>query len=448
MKAGQENKITYSKALDYLNQFQFHGFRLGLERIEAILKALGNPHKAYPSIHIAGTNGKGSTCAFLSSILTQAGLKVGLYTSPHLFSLTERFQINQRNIEEQTLAELIYYIKSFVEKGFELSYFEYTTAIAMKWFAQQKVDIAIFETGLGGRLDATNVIEPEVSIITNISLDHQSYLGKTIPEIAKEKAGIIKPHRPVVSSVLTPEAAEVMEKQCMALNAPLYKIDRDFFVQSLDVMHMDYKGLEVTLNKAQLGLLGEHQAVNSSLAVVCSELLRQAGWDITLHHIKDGLAKSAWPGRGELLQGKCPVLLDGAHNMDGIIKLKKLLSGLEGLNILGSSHKKLLLWACSNEGGDKNYSGMLNKLACDFDTIIITEPPGPRNPVKIEEWQEVIEKLPKKTLVIKEWSKGLDKAVELATKKDLLGIAGSLYLVGAARKKLFDNGWEKWLLKK
>ena len=442
-----EKKMIYKEAKAYLDTFQFHGFRLGLERMEAILEALGNPHLAYPAIHVAGTNGKGSTCAFLSSILAEAGYKTGLYTSPHLFSLTERFKINQENISEEELAALIQEIKVLVEKGYELSYFEYTTAIAMLWFARQKVDIALFETGLGGRLDATNVIIPEISIITNVSLDHQSYLGSTIKEIAWEKAGIIKEGVPVVSSVITSEAENVIAKRCLDLKAPLYKLNRDFFVKSIDIMHMNYQGKKLSLEKAPLGLLGSHQAFNAALATMSSELLSQQSWKIRKLDVQAGLAHARWPGRGELLYGHCLVLLDGAHNLDGTVKLRDLLSGLKELNIPGPQQKHFLVWACSNEGKDKDFVAMLKEVAPFFNSIIITEPPGPRNPVKIAQWREHLHALPDKIVLSEQWQEAIDKSIELAGPKDLVCVAGSLYLVGAAREKLLNKGWKRWIPK-
>jgi dihydrofolate synthase/folylpolyglutamate synthase len=201
---------NFRSALSYIDKFQFHGLHLGLERMTAILKVLGAPERAYPCLHIAGTNGKGSTCAMAASILQAAGYRVGLYTSPHLSSLRERFRIGDTMISEEELTREIEKIRHFIERGYELSYFEYTTAVAMDWFAEREVDLAVFETGLGGRLDATNVITPLVSVITNISLEHQSYLGSTIPEIAREKAGIIKRGIPVVTGVKSRSAKEVI----------------------------------------------------------------------------------------------------------------------------------------------------------------------------------------------------------------------------------------------
>lgn len=443
MKALLEKKITYDEALAYLNKFQFHGFKLGLERMEAILEAMGMPHQRYPCIHVAGTNGKGSTCAFLSSILVEAGIKTALYTSPHLFSLTERFKIDNEAVSKEELADLILEIKKLVEKGYELSYFEFTTVIAMTWFARQGVDAAIFETGLGGRLDATNVTTPLLSVITNISLDHQAYLGNTITEIAWEKAGIIKTGRPVVSGVRDSKAAEVIERRCMELNAPLYQLDKDFTVESRDLMHMDYKGHEMVLHNACLGLPGSHQALNAALAAMSSEILARQGWQIGDADVKTGLAKAKWPGRGEMLQGRCTVLLDGAHNLDGVQRLKDLVKGLGNVRGAGRGGN-LLLWACSNEGGGKDFYSMLKEAAPMFDAVVITEPPGPRNPVTIDEWSKYRDEIPVKAVLIKDWRRALNEAVDSCRPKGLLCVAGSLYLVGAARRKLLDKGWRSW----
>ena len=199
-------------AENFLNKFQFHGFRLGLERIEAALKALGHPERDYPCIHVAGTNGKGSVCAITSSILEKAGYRVGFYSSPHLFRLNERFRINLRPVSDEKLKALIEEVASLTEKGYELSYFEFTTAMAFLYFSWERVDIAVIETGLGGRLDATNCILPLVTAITNISLEHTAYLGRTIKKIAFEKAGIIKGGCPCICGNVNEKALKVIER--------------------------------------------------------------------------------------------------------------------------------------------------------------------------------------------------------------------------------------------
>ena len=419
---------SYESALSYLDEFQFHGFRLGLERITAVLSALGNPERAYPCIHVAGTNGKGSVCAIVASIAQAAGYRVGLYTSPHLSSIRERFRIGNTMISEKDLGAQIWKIRDLVKAGFELSYFEYTTAVAMAWFAEQGVDLAVFETGLGGRLDATNVVIPMVSVITNISLEHQSYLGRNIAEIAREKAGIIKKEVPVVTGVREKVARSVIMERCLGLDATVWELGRDFVVRGHNDDVVDYEGRIFNINGLDPVLKGRHQADNAGLAIAACERLIEQGFRITETAVRNGCRDVNWPGRGELLQVSCGVLLDGAHNMDGVRSLKGLLSR----RLAMTCHT--LLWACSNEGGDKDFAGMLRQISPLFRQIIITEPPGPRSPVTLETWKA--SGLPKDVILEQDWGKALDMAISSCGKADLLCVAGSLYLVGAVREEL------------
>ena len=416
-------------ALKYLDRFQFHGFRLGLERMDAILSALDNPHTAYPCIHVAGTNGKGSTCAVINSILTSACYRAGFYSSPHLFRLNERFRIGTSQIDDKTLALLLNRIRSFIEAGYELSYFEYTTAVAMLWFREIGVDVAIFETGLGGRLDATNVVMPEVSVITNIALEHQTYLGDTLQKIAFEKAGIIKPGRPVVCSVKQGAALEVIEARAKELDAPFYLAGRDYSFEVNQDGTMTWQGLgsdEIT--GITPGLPGRHQASNTALAIAAVKVLDR--FNVEKSHIVDGCANATWPGRGEIFQYRGRrLLLDGAHNPHGIEALKAMLADLAQ-----ETESEVLLWACSDEGGDKDFVKMLGEIAPAFKKIIITEPPGPRKPVTVQMWRKSpgMDSL-MHAWFVKEWQDAFEKAMEACSENGLVCVAGSLYLVGSVR---------------
>jgi len=373
---------SVKKAITYLNEFQFHGFRLGLERIKAALKALGNPHESYPCIHVAGTNGKGSTCAAISSILQEAGFKVGFYSSPHLVELNERFRINFDPIGDKELKELIEETATLIEQGLELSYFEFTTAMAFSCFRKHGVDFAVIETGLGGRLDATNLITPMVSVITNVSLEHQSYLGKTLEEIAREKAGIIKNRVPVVAGNLEKGPLKVIEGVCQKRQAPLFLLGRDFSIRAHEGPRIfDFSSGNTILKDIDFGLGGGYQMENAALAVETCLRLMDQGTEIEHAHIIKGLSETAWPGRSELLAGKIWAFLDGAHNEAG---LEGLLPSVRAIsNDISKIKKKVLLWACSNEGDDKDPAAMLEKVAGLFDEVIITEPAGPRKPVTI-----------------------------------------------------------------
>lgn len=423
--------MNYNEAIAYINGFQFHGFRLGLERTEAILKALGDPHRAYPVIHVAGTNGKGSVCAYLSAILMAAGYRVGRYTSPHLWSLTERFDINGQPIPEQELADAIERIKRHVEQGFELSYFEYTTAIAFKWLEERKVDIAVVETGLGGRLDATNVVMPICTIITNIDFDHMAYLGDTIEKITFEKAGIIKQGVPVVTGVQQPEALALIEDRAKSLHSPVFRLGREFSVRA-ENGEMEYVGLKCRLRGIKPRLAGRHQYDNAALTLAACEIMGEKGVKTGEDAMKHGIAAAVWPCRGEIisLAGGKKLLLDGAHNPNGIQALCDLLSDLKEL-----PEESVLLFAASNEGKDKDFGAMLRGLMPFFARIHVTEPPGPRRPVAIEEWQAL--GLPGITY-IKDWREALHACLSTQQNRFICA-AGSLYLVGAVRHEVMQG---------
>ncbi len=431
------------EAVSYLDRFQFHGFKLGLERIRAALNALGEPQKRFPCIHAAGTNGKGSVCAAVCHVLKAAGFRTGFYSSPHLHKLNERFRINMEPVSDSQLTGLIAEIASLVEEGLELSYFEFTTAMAFAWFARMKVDLAVIETGLGGRLDATNIIRPMVSIITNVSLEHQSYLGKTIKDISREKGGIIKESVPVVTGVLDKEAEEVILARAAELKCPVRRLGKDFGIYSRREGTFDYSGPVFKLEGLRFGLRGKHQLENAATAIAALELVAERGFEVTEKAVRSGLWQTSWPARSEFLQKKgVTVLLDGAHNMSGVNALKGLL--LEHLRQEQAPPKprRSLLWACSDEGGDKDIFSILQQIAPFFGRIVITEPPGPRKPVGIGEWMQYpLEEWP--AVLEKDWQKALSSLIKAAADFPFLVVSGSLYLVGAVRHELLKTGFEK-----
>ncbi len=430
--------MNYEDAISYISKFQFHGFKLGLDRIENILKALDYPHKKYPCIHVAGTNGKGSTCSMITSVLTAWGFKVGLYTSPHLTYLGERFRIGLKPIDKYKLTKLISQIKELIEQGFELSYFEFTTAIAFLYFAQEEVDLAVIEVGLGGRLDATNIITPIVGVITNIAMDHMSFLGDNIESIASEKAGIIKPGMKVINASKG-KAKEVIKRVCIEKNAIFYDI-KDF-IRNSNQHSFDFLGFGHNIKGITPSLLGEHQIENASLAIGASILfLKEIGSKIDPSIIKKGISSAKWPARLEFLKKKGTgyVILDGAHNKDGIEAFLKFFNSHKSFN---NYDKKILLIACSDEGGDKAFFDMFKNLESFFDIKIITQPPGPRKPVGIERWRE---KVDSKDIYLNDiYDNALKKALSLMKGNDLLVVIGSLYLAGAVREKLLTLGFKE-----
>lgn len=429
-----------SQAVSYLDQFQFHGFRLGLERIEAALKALGDPQNGYPCIHVAGTNGKGSVCAALSNILSASGLRVGLYTSPHLYRLNERFRVDMEPVSDAELRGLVSDIAALVESGMELSYFEFTTAMAFLWFDRKSVDIAIVETGLGGRLDATNVITPLVSVITNISLEHQSYLGTTIGEIAREKAGIVKTGVPAVTGVLHPEAESVILEVAASRHAACVRLGKDFSIQRKDADSFDYSGRVFQMDGLRFGLPGDHQVENAAVALAALETISGQDFEVNEQAVRSGLQNTSWPGRSEFLQqGDRLVLLDGAHNSAGIGVLEKLLVRMRDRRLLPRT--MYLMWACSDEGGDKDVFEMAGQIAPLFKKMVITEPPGPRKPVTVEMWRS--SSFGRPVSLERDWKVALDHMLREISGDSMLVVSGSLYLVGPARHELSCRGFRK-----
>lgn len=299
-----------------LNPFQRFGVHLGLERIQKLLANLGNPHHQVPIIHVAGTNGKGSVCAYLSSVLTEAGYRVGRYTSPHLVDWTERICLNEEPIAPQRLQELLLQVKNAIRPEEETpTQFEVITAAGWLYFAQSRVDIAVIEVGLGGRLDATNVCtRPLVSIITSISREHWQQLGPTLADIAREKAGILKPNCPAVVGRLPAEAAAVVRSRIVDLGCPVVWVEPALELRTAGTPRAprvaSYQGVEYPLP-----LLGEMQLSNSAITIATIQILQQQGWEISPEAIVNGMAKTRWAGRLQWTDWKNhKLLIDGAHN--------------------------------------------------------------------------------------------------------------------------------------
>jgi dihydrofolate synthase/folylpolyglutamate synthase len=306
------DRVIYSEAIQFLYGLRLFGAKFGLENTLKLAALAGNPREKLRFIHVAGTNGKGSTCAMLESIYRAAGLRTGLFTSPHLVSFRERIQVNRRLIPESKVVRLVEELR-MANKENEATLFEFATVMALKFFAEQKCDLVIWETGLGGRLDATNIVTPLASVITNIAFDHQQWLGDTLGKIAAEKAGIIKPGVPVVTAADEPEALAVIEKIARAKNAPLFKVEQA-------------SRLFGTGKTPALPLPGDHQKLNAALALATVDVL-QNQIPVSDEKIRAGLSKVDWPGRLQLIQrpdGK-KFLLDGAHNVAGAKVLREAL---------------------------------------------------------------------------------------------------------------------------
>ncbi len=313
---------SYQETIQFLYSLQLSGIKLGLENVSRLLAAMGDPQKKWPAVHIAGTNGKGSTAAFLYSILQEAGYKTGLYTSPHLVDFSERIRINQQLIDWPTIVEYTREIKQEIEKT-KATFFEATTALAFRYFAEQEVDVAVIETGLGGRLDATNLTDPLVSVITSISFDHMQYLGESLRQIAREKAGIIKRGVPCVTNNSRPDVLEELKLKCREKNSPLSVLNIGDHIEIIEEtitgsrFHLQMP--EFSLQDLQISLAGNHQVLNAALAVLA---LKKAGaLYASAENIREGLLKARWPGRLQIVEDHPLTLLDVAHNPDGFLNV-------------------------------------------------------------------------------------------------------------------------------
>jgi len=339
--------LTYDEALAYLAQFINYEARqpiayapehFNVQAFAEFLQTLGSPHLAFPSVHIAGSKGKGSTAAMIASMLSQAGLRTGLLTSPHLVTIRERTQIDRQLISHEEFAALVSELQTRVDgaavahrRRFR-TFFELTTALAFLYFARHQVDIAVVEVGLGGRLDTTNVLTPQVAVLTPIGLEHTRLLGNTLSAIAGEKAGIIKPHSCVVSAPQAPEVVEVFARRCQDQEATLLLAERDFqWHVDMTTCHgnrMHFDGCGQHLTDLEVPLLGRHQAANAAVALAVVSQLQQQGWPITEAHMRQGLAHVRWDGRLEVLSRSPWVLLDGAHTVEAAVCLRQALTEL------------------------------------------------------------------------------------------------------------------------
>lgn len=426
--------MNYSQAIDYLYRLQLFGVKLGLENIAHLLDRLGNPHKQLRFVHIAGTNGKGSVAAMLASICQQAGFKTGLYTSPHLVSFCERIQINGESIKEQEVVRWLEQLRPLLddiekrERRPHPTFFEVVTALALLQFAEHKPDIVIWETGMGGRLDATNVVTPLVSVITNVEWDHQAYLGASLEAIAREKSGIIKQGVPVVTAASELAAVEVIEKTCRERSAQLVRIGRDVHVRQLtEDLHgqtFELRGTRNSYGKLRLPLLGSHQAINAAVAVAAGEA---ADFRTTPEDVREGLNRTRWPGRFQVVQdGPGTVILDGAHNIASAVALKETLC-----RHFRDARFTLILGILA----DKNYPVMCAELAPLADTIYTVRVKNNRaaDPEDLARACRGANPGAKVEAVAE-----LEKAFEAASKREAapIVITGSLFLVGEAMDRL------------
>jgi len=417
---------TYQSSLDYLYRLEKFGMIFGLTQVEGILEALGNPHRELQVIHIGGTNGKGSTAAMMASILQHEGYRVGLYTSPHLIEFTERIRINGEEIEKEEVAELTSWMIERVNVAKitgPFTFFDFTTAMAFLYFSRKMVDLAIIEVGLGGRLDSTNVVDPLLSIITNVSRDHEDVLGRGILKIAGEKAGIIKRKRPVITAATQPGVLRLFARVCRKKEAPLYRVGNEFRSMGSETNDFAYEGLHRKLWSVRLKLRGLHQIVNATTALGASEILEQLGYPISTSAMVEGLQSVEWPGRFELVASSPRVVLDGAHNPAGAVALRESLKE-------EFPYRRLILLIGILK--DKDFRTILQTLAPLADHVILSRPHLDRAaPVSLLE--KALKENGKKVEGIEDLGEAIKRGLSLTGEEDLLCITGSLYMVGEAK---------------
>lgn len=419
---------SYRETINWLFGLQKFGIKLGLGSVTSLLELLGNPHHNLRCIHIAGTNGKGSTAAFLHSIYCSAGYRPGLYTSPHLVDFSERIVIGGIPIAHGTVITLVKQLRALCRRNNleHITFFEFVTALALTYFAQQKADPVILETGMGGRLDATNVVDPLVSIITSISRDHTAYLGSTLMHITREKAGIIKQGLPCISAVTRPGPRDCIRLACQNKAAQLLEYGRDFSMRMLTSGYC-YRGCSKTITGLHPALAGQHQARNASLAVTAAELLHSRGYALRDTCVHDGLKFCFWPGRFECAQ-QVPrhIVLDGAHNSAAWQALIRTLK-----NQCGNGRIFLIIGIMR----DKDLKS-LRRLVSLAHTCIFFKPCMNRSAGR--EYLEKYIVFSQKKRVL--WCETIAQSLALAQAKtgprDLICVTGSLFAVGEAREYL------------
>lgn len=434
-----EVEIAYQRALDYLYGFVDYSLKhasdlaradFNLGRMERLMQLLGDPHRAYPVLHVTGTKGKGSVCALAAAALQAAGLRVGLYTSPHLLDYAERIQVNATPIPHAHLVETLEDLKPYIAQVPYLTTFEITTALAFLYFARQNVDIAVIEVGLGGRLDATNIVRPQVSVITSISYDHMAVLGNTLAQIAREKAGIIKEGRPVVSASQEQEALQVIEEVAKDRHAPLTLLSRDVFA---DRIGFDLNGQAVRFwtrdgrqIETHLPLLGRHQVENAGVAVAALWNLQKQGIGVDDQAIRRGFASVHWPARFEIVRLKPPVIFDSAHNQASFRVLTQTLAETF------PKHKVYLVFGASE---DKLLEAMLQEIRPHIEKILLTRANHPRA-TELERLETLARQQGLEFETYPTVAQAFTRALELAAQDgNAVVVAGSMFVTAEAMEK-------------
>jgi len=429
--------MTYQESLDYLTALGRFGIKLGLERTETLLHQLGDPQDLFQGVHVAGTNGKGSVCAMVASVLHASGYRVGLMPKPHLISYTERIQVDQGPIAEDDFAALLTELQPAINKvASDLgppTEFEILTSAALYYFARAGIDLLVCEVGLGGRLDSTNVLDLGVSVITNIALDHTQYLGSTLEAIAAEKAGILKPDSIAITGA-QPPALAVIEAAAMKQDIALLHLGQEIELAGID---KEWAGVQATVTTPartyrdlRIPLLGLHQADNAALAVAAIDALRSRGWEISDGALRDGLARTRWPGRLEVLDRNPVVIVDGAHNPAGLQR------SLATVQKLAKDRPLVIVFGAMK---DKDLPAMLAQLRALNTPVIFTAIDWHRAAAPAELAAQF--GAPAETAASS--GEALDRARQRASSAGIVLVCGSLYLVGEVVAGYQDRGARK-----
>ena len=415
--------MTYSSAVAYLYRLQKHGIKLGLETMKALMARLGMPQTKYRVLHIAGTNGKGSTAAMTAAILQAAGYRVGLYTSPHLVEFRERIRVNGEMISESQVAELTEQLQTLCQPDLSPTFFEYTTAMAFQHFAESGVEVSVVEVGLGGRFDATNVVTPVACVVTTISLDHQEHLGNTCSAIAFEKAGIIKPGVPVMVGRLDDDAWRTIEQVASERQAAVFRLNEDFCTEGEEPQQFSYRGLGLRYDGLTCALEGRHQLDNAACALALLGAVAPQGIAVTAEAVREGLRAVNWAGRLETADRHPTVFLDGAHNPAAATALADFLTRAD------RSHPSRSVVLVLGMMRDKDHRGFVEPLRGLVDEVVLTQADLPRSATAQELRASIGDLLPH-SHVVPSLSDAMTLARQLATSDGLVCVTGSLMLVG------------------
>ncbi|MCC6141471.1 MAG: bifunctional folylpolyglutamate synthase/dihydrofolate synthase [Nitrospira sp.] len=418
--------MTYSSAIEYLYGLQKHGIKLGLETMQMLLSRLGHPERRFKSLHIGGTNGKGSTAAMTAAMLQAAGYRVGLYTSPHLVDFRERIRIDQVMIAEAQVSELTERLQAAVPPGLTPTFFELTTAMAFLHFAESGVDVAVLEVGLGGRFDATNVVDPSACAITTIALDHQEHLGGTEAAIAFEKAGIIKAGVPVAVGRIDGPAWDVIRRIAADRGASLTRLGEDFYTAGTGPNEFSYRGRARQLDGLTCALIGQHQLDNAACAVALLDAAEECGLSVDESAVRRGLESVSWEGRLEVVEREPVLLLDGAHNPAAAQVLAEYLT--EWRATRPESRVTLVLGMMR----DKDHARFVEPLLQLVSEVVLTQADMARS-MPAQELREAVGARFPRHHVVPSSADALVLAKARAAARDLICVTGSLMLVGEVK---------------